>query len=147
MNSQANIEKKRAKIVQNVVPIKKQANSHLKLQPAFLQKHVCALWTNTVMSSFLVRCCIRRVNSALYRLFSSHTLSVSHMGQHCTSPCAALAQIDPDKIVDYFLMQSCLWTVGQHCTGNFLHNVNSGRSRQHCSIGYLPAKRWLCTLG
>ena len=31
MNSQANIEKKRAKIVQNVVPIKKQANSHLKL--------------------------------------------------------------------------------------------------------------------
>ena len=31
-----------------------------------------------------------------------------------------LTQIDLDKIVDYFSVQSCLWMVGQHCTGNFL---------------------------
>ena len=31
-----------------------------------------------------------------------------------------LAKTDQDKIVDYFPVQSCLWTVGQHCTGNFL---------------------------
>ena len=31
-----------------------------------------------------------------------------------------LAQIDPDKFIDYFQVQVFLWTVGQHCTGNFL---------------------------
>ena len=31
-----------------------------------------------------------------------------------------LDQISPDKISDYFPVQSCLWTVGQHCTSNFL---------------------------
>ena len=31
-----------------------------------------------------------------------------------------LAQTDPDKIVDYFFVQSCLWTVGQHYAGKFL---------------------------
>ena len=33
---------------------------------------------------------------------------------------ALLAQIDPDRIADYFYMQSCLQTVAQHCKGNFL---------------------------
>ena len=60
--------------------------------------------------------------------------------------CAVLAQIDPVKIVNYFLVESCLWTVGQYYTGNFLCNVGSGRSRQHCSIGYFPVKRWLWAL-
>ena len=31
-----------------------------------------------------------------------------------------LFQIDPDKIADYFLVEICLWTVGQYCTGSFL---------------------------
>ena len=30
------------------------------------------------------------------------------------------AQIDPDKTIDNFPVQICLWTLGQHCTGNFL---------------------------
>ena len=41
------------------------------------------------------------------------------------------SQIDPpDKIVDYFLVQSCLWTVGQHYTDKFLVQccVDTGRS-------------------
>ena len=29
-----------------------------------------------------------------------------------------LAQIDPDKIIDYFHVEIYLWTVRQHCTGN-----------------------------
>ena len=31
-----------------------------------------------------------------------------------------LTKIDPDKIVDYFSVQSCLWTVGQNYTDKFL---------------------------
>ena len=33
---------------------------------------------------------------------------------------AMLAQIDRDKIIDYFPVEICFWTVGQHCLGNFL---------------------------
>ena len=34
-----------------------------------------------------------------------------------------MCSVDPerlDKIIDYFPIELCLWTVGQHCTGNFL---------------------------
>ena len=34
--------------------------------------------------------------------------------------CAMLANIDQDNIADYFPVQSCSWTVGQHCTCHFL---------------------------
>ena len=48
-------------------------------------------------------------------------MSVSHGPTlHREFPCAMLAQIDPDKIIDYY--------------------------RQHF-IGHFPAKRWLCALG
>ena len=59
-----------------------------------------------------------------------------------------LAEIDPDKIVDYFSVQSCLWAVwgGDNIAQVILlHNVGAGRSRQHC-IGYFPAKTYLCAL-
>ena len=35
-------------------------------------------------------------------------------------PYAKLARVDPDKFVDYFSFQSCLWTVGQHHIRDFL---------------------------
>ena len=60
---------------------------------------------------------------------------------------AILAQIDPDKIVDYFPVQSCLWAVGQHCKVIFLYNVGSGRSRQHCIYSLFSCENILCTLG
>ena len=31
-----------------------------------------------------------------------------------------IVQTDPEGIVDYFPVQSCLWTVGQHGAGNVL---------------------------
>ena len=52
MNSRANIEQKEPRLFRMLYPVKKQTTSHLKLQPVFLQKHVCALWANTVLVVF-----------------------------------------------------------------------------------------------
>ena len=35
-------------------------------------------------------------------------------------PNVVFPKTDPDYIVDHFPWQSCLWTVGQHCTSNCL---------------------------
>ena len=156
MSSQANIEQKESTFFGNVVPVKKQTTRHSKLQLGFVQKHVCLLWANTVqvaflcnvvsdvlgqnwLDSILIQCCPRMVDTALYRLFTL----ICQGPTLPKFPCAMLDQIDLDN---FFYVQSCLWTVEQHCTGNFLCNVGPSRSRQHCSIGYLPVKRWLCPL-
>ena len=49
----------------------------------------------------------------------------------------ASSQIDPDKIVNYFSVKSCLKAVDQHQTHwftlvSFLCNFGSGRSKQRC---------------
>ena len=45
------------------------------------------------------------------------------MGQQSTAQVISLCNvgpaIDPDKIANYFSLQSCLWTVGQHYAGKF----------------------------
>ena len=53
MNNRADIEQKEPRLFRMLYPAKKQATSHLKLQPVFLRKHVCALWVNTVQVVFL----------------------------------------------------------------------------------------------
>ena len=79
------------------------------------------------------------------------------MGRHSTGNFLIMQcwprQIDPDKIVDYFSVQSCSWAVGINTAQVILLcNVGAGRSKQHC-IGYFPAKtclhaldqHWHCT--
>ena len=78
------------------------------------------------------------------------------MGRHSTGNFLMQCwprQIDPDKIVDYFSVQSCSWAVGINIAQVILLcNVGAGRSKQHC-IGYFPAKtclhaldqHWHCT--
>ena len=53
--------------------------------------------------------------------FSCKIISL-HYGPtlHKQFPYTMLAQIDPDKIADFFSVQSCLWAVCQHCKGNVL---------------------------
>ena len=53
--------------------------------------------------------------------FSCKIISL-HYGPtlHKQFPYTMLAQIDPDKIADFFPVQSCLWAVCQHCKGNVL---------------------------
>ena len=136
--------------------VKKQATRHLKLQLVFGRKHVCLLLATTLqvvflynivsgifgqnrLDNILTQWCPRMVDAALYRLFTL----ICQGPTLPKFPCAMLDQIDLDN---FFYVQSCLLTVEQHCTGNFLCNVGPSRSRQHCSIGYLPVKRWLCPL-
>ena len=42
-------------------------------------------------------------------------------------------QINPDKIVDYFPVQSCLWTVDQRGTVNILVQCCLNNPGQHCT--------------
>ena len=53
MNFQVIIEQKEPRLFRMLYPVKKQATSHLKLQPVFLRKLVCALWANTIKVVFL----------------------------------------------------------------------------------------------
>ena len=46
--------------------------------------------------------------------YSKNTFFTDHLW------ATASAQIDPDKIVNYFFVKSCLRTVDQHYTGKFL---------------------------
>ena len=63
------------------------------------------------------------VNTTLALDYFLHKSCLLAMGQQCTGKysCVMLAQIVPDKVLDYFPVQTCLWAaVGQHCTGNFI---------------------------
>ena len=152
-----------AKIVQwYSTRLKTVYQTYLK-RTVFLQKYMCALWANIVQVIFLwnvvsdifgqhLQDNIPRqrystmVGTTLYWLSSWWKLYFSHGPTfHKHFSYAMLAQIDPDKIVDYFSVQSCLWTLGHHYTGKFL--VQCYRQiRQHC-ISYFPAKTCLRALG
>ena len=133
--------KKEPKLFRILYPVKKQVTSHLKLQRVFLQKHVGVPWANTVRVVFL--CNVVSEGSI------QHCIGYfSHMGN--ITQVISLCNVGSDRSTqncNYFFMQCCLWTVGQHCTSKFSCNIGSGRSKQHCSIAYLPVKRWLCALG
>ena len=49
-----------------------------------------------------------------------------------------LVHIDQDKIADYFPVPSCSWAMGQHCTGYFLVQFGTSRSRQYCIDYFAP---------
>ena len=67
------------------------------------------------------------------------------MGQHFTGnflSYAMLAQIDPGKIVNYFSVQSCLLTVGQHYT--VLHSITQFWLRQINTTLFSSEKMTVC---
>ena len=51
--------------------------------------------------------------------FSWESISVCSGPELVISLCN-VGQINPDKIVDSFYVQTCLWIVGQHYKGNFI---------------------------
>ena len=52
-----------------------------------------------------VQCCIRRIWATLTRQYSNAVFAPAWSIQHC---------------IGYFSHKSCLFTMGQHCTGDFL---------------------------
>ena len=70
-------------------------------------------------------------NETLTQVFSCEFCNILRTLFFTEHLWAAAAQIDPDKIVNYFSLKSCLRTVYQHYTGKFLVFA-SGISRQCC---------------
>ena len=54
---------------------------------------------------------------------------------------ALTVQIDPDKIVNYFSVKSCLSTVDQHYTGKVSCPILAHADQDNVAHGYFPAKR------
>ena len=82
---------------------KKQTTSHLKLQPVFLQKHVCALCTNIIQVVFLCNV----VSDIFWQHWLDNILMLrcaSMLAQHC---------------IGYFPHKHYLSAMGQHCKSNF----------------------------
>ena len=112
-------------------------------QAIFLRNFVSDVFGQYWLDNILMQCCPSMVGTTLYRVFSSTKLSFIHAPKfHRQFPYAMLAQIDPDKIVDYFSVHVVCaniasviflcsvvsdvfgqhWLdcglVGQHCAGN-----------------------------
>ena len=101
----------------------------------------CCSWAigQHYTGNFLVQCWHRQIKTTLYRLFSCENVFVrSGPTLHKQFSCAMLSQTYLDNIdqtiflcnvvpacsiqdcISYFSHKSCLFAMGQHCTGDFL---------------------------
>ena len=81
------------------------------------------------------------VDTTLYRLFSSQTLSVSHGPTlHKLFPCAMLTQTDPDNIVDFFCAKLFVG-YGPTLYRLFSCAMLAQADQDNIAYGYFPTKR------
>ena len=75
------------------------------------------------LDTIVMQYCPSMVDAILYRLYSLWELPLSHeptLRSNFLIQCWPRYISKPNKIVDYFSVQSCFWTVGQHYKVNFL---------------------------